>query len=439
MVEAALRFKILKNLPISPFEHLFRLRFQPSVMKAENQTDDRPPISTQRPAGAKRLARAALAVLAAGCALVAVVRLSDPQSSWVSAAVHTPASAEATVAAEVKAAEADARLAGPPPDDAAVWAGRLSAVDRLRQALQSKRNEILRLRQDYHYGIIELEDDVKRLMKRSRIESFPQAMKNPEIEPLLRNIQRRQTYLEALEKPLDWIEGASEDLLYLKRRAELDLLVKDVAEGLDLQRQLIGIDRALETHQPSPGRLAIDPPAAAAPSLEAIGRRLIEQARLPGWSAGDRRSQEIEAEICDGNLGRAAELATLSLKGARCLAESDAKHLSLNRLVEMSPLVAAKLAQWPGDWLCLNGVARLDPQAAAHLFVWRGRWLSLNGLQELSDESGGHLAAWSGQQLELMGLRPPSAVGHLAQWEAAGGRLFVADAIRSAIVQAGRK
>ncbi len=432
-------FKIFKNLPISAFEHSFALRFRPPVMKTEHQTDDRPPISTQRPTGAKRLARAALAVLAVGCALVAVVRLSDPQSSWVSAAVQTPASAEATVAPEVKAAEADARQAGPPPDDAAVWADRLAAVDRLRQALQSKRNEILRIRQDYHYGIIELEDDVKRLMKRSRIESFPQAMKNPEIEPLLRNIQRRQTYLEALEKPLDWIEGASEDLLYLKRRAELDLLVKDVAEGLDLQRQLIGIDRALETHQPSPVRLAIEPSAAAAPALEAIGKRLIEQARLPGWSAGDRRDREIEAEICEGNLSRTAELSTLSLKGARCLAESDAKHLFLNRVAEMSPLVAERLSQWPGEWLCLNGIARLDPQAATHLFAWRGQWLSLNGLGELSDESGRRLAAWSGQQLELMGLRPAAAVGHLAQWEAAGGRLFVTDAIRSAITQTVRK
>jgi hypothetical protein len=87
----------------------------------------------------------------------------------------------------------------------------------------------------------------------------------------------------------------------------------------------------------------------------------------------------------------------------------------------------------------VNAITTLEPESAARLFKWRGQWLSLNGLSDLSVETGRHLLGWSGRQLELMGLRRAAGVDYLAQWEAIGGRLFVSDALRSAIDQAGRQ
>ena len=293
--------------------------------------------------------------------------------------------------------------------------------------------------QDLFPRLLELEDETKRLVRRARIDSFAQAQKNSEFELLLQNIQRRQVYREALDQPLRWIESASEDLLYLSRRFAIDLLVKDVAQDIDMKRHLNEIEQALERYQPTAGRLSIDPASISAPSPELIGRRLIEQAKVMGWVVGGHRNHEIVSEVCGGNVARAAELSELSLKGARCLAESDLKHLFLNRLTEMSPNSAEKLSQWPGEWLCLNGIARLEPEAAAHLFAWQGQWLSLNGLRELPVEAGNHLAGWGGRQLELTGLRQAAGVEYLVRWEADGGRLFVPDTIRSAIDRAGQK
>jgi hypothetical protein len=172
----------------------------------------------------------------------------------------------------------------------------------------------------------------------------------------------------------------------------------------------------------------------AGPSLEAVAKRLIEQAKLTGVTPNDERNQEIVEEVCSGNLTRAGQLSKLSLKGSRCLAESTAKQLFLNRLTEISPLAAQKLAEWPGDWLCLNGLSKLDADVAARLCAWQGSWMSLNGLRELSAEAGKQMAGWNGRQLELMGLlHGSSGIDYLVQWEAAGGRLFVPEPLRRTI------
>jgi hypothetical protein len=312
-------------------------------------------------------------------------------------------------------------------------ADKLRQMDAQRQLLHAKRNEILRLKQDYQYGILELEDEAQRLMKQARIHASPQGLKNREIELVLQNIQRRLAYSAALEKPLHWIDDAAEELLFLQRRASIDLHVKDIAGRMDFEKQVNEMDHALDRSRLTPDRLSADPRSSAPPSVEAIGKRLLEQTKSAATAPDDRQNQEIMAEVCSGNLMRAAELSTLSPKAARCLAESDAKHLFLNRLAELSSPAARKLSEWGGHWLCLNGFERLSPDVASHLFTWRGQWLSLNGLSELSAEAGMHIVPWNGQQLELMGLRKPTGVEYLEQWEAAGGRLFVPDAIRREI------
>jgi len=283
------------------------------------------------------------------------------------------------------------------------------------------------------YGIFELEDEARRLLRQARIDSLVLARKNGEIDLLLQNIQRRQIYSETLARSMQWLDAAGEELLYLQRRASIDLLVAPLADGIDMQGHLTELDQALEKFQPTASRLAVDPSSIAAPSVDVIAKRLIEQAKLMAVTPNDERNQEIVEEVCSGNVMRAGELSRLSLKGARCLAESAAKQLLLNRLTEISPLVAQKLAEWPGEWLCLNGLTRLDADVAARLFTWQGSWISLNGLRELSVEAGKQMAGWNGRQLELMGLRHSIGIEHLAPWEAAGGRLFVPETLRSTI------
>jgi hypothetical protein len=209
--------------------------------------------------------------------------------------------------------------------------------------------------------------------------------------------------------------------------------LKDIAEHIDMTSHMADIDSALMKYQPTVEKLSINNSAPLQPSQDVIWRRLAEQAKHVETSAEDQRNQDIIAEVCSGNLGRLSELSSLTLKGARCLAESGVMQLFLNRLSGMTPAAARKLCEWPGQWLCLNGVTRLTPELAGQLFAWPGEWMSLNGVSEVPDEAAQKLVKWKGRQLELMGLRKSTGIEFLAQWEVSGGRLFVPDDIRQQI------
>lgn len=313
------------------------------------------------------------------------------------------------------------------------WEAKFREIDTLRQTLLAKKEEILRLQQNYQYGVLELEEEVARLIRKGGFDSLAQALKNRRIELALQSIQRRCSYRDNLEKPLHWIDLGSEELLFLQRRAFFDLQLKDIAEHIDMNAHMADIDSALIRYQPTVEKLSINNSVAPQLSLEGLWKRLAEQAKHVDTSAEDQRNQDIIAEVCSGNLGRLSDLSRLTLEGARCLAESGARQLFLSRLSGMTPATAGKLCEWPGQWLGLNGIVQLSPELASQLFAWPGEWMSLNGLSEVPDEAAKHLVKWKGRQLELMGLRKPTGIEFLAQWEVSGGRLFVPDDIRREI------
>jgi hypothetical protein len=309
------------------------------------------------------------------------------------------------------------------------WEAVFRDIDGFRRRLSDQRDEILRLQRHYDYGIRELEEEAVRLIKETACGSLQAAVKHKPLELLLQGIQRRQGYRDALEQPLRRMELGNEELLFLERRARFDLQVLDVAQGVDMDAHEQAIQAAFKAHEPTAEALSIR--GAQAPvALEAVWRRLAEQARQATFSADDRLNQDIVAEACAGNLARIAELTALTLKGASCLAEAGTQELFLNRVSQLTPLAAQKLSEWPGRWLCLNGLKRLSPETAKPLFAWSGECLSLNGLSELTPEVARHISGWRGRQLELMGLRKAAGVDALVEWEASGGKLFIAGDIR---------
>lgn len=345
--------------------------------------------------------------------------------------VKFPASAGETEQSEAAASEQ------PEPrriDIAAALEGSLKQTDLLRQGLIAKHAEIEQLRQAYRYGVEELEEELMFFIRRAGSEALPSLRMDPRTELLLLSIQRRQAYAERLEKPLAWLEEACEELLYLKRRATGDLLVADLAPGVDFSAHAQRITEAIDRFQPTVERLAISAEEAAPPQpLESIWKRLIEKHKGIAATAQDGLNRGIVEEVCVGELRQLAELSLLSLKGARCLAESKTAELFLTRVTDLSPAAALKLGEWQGKWLCLNGLKNLTPEVARQLFRWPGLRISLNGLNELAAETAAAIPSWRGRQIELMGLKKVAGVEHLAAWENSGGKLFVPADIRKQI------
>ena len=321
-----------------------------------------------------------------------------------------------------------------------IYLAKIREAGLLRDELRSKKEEIYQLKQYYQNGITDLTAQINRELQEGNITLYAEALKNRRIELKLRTIQRRRSYIQRLEDPIRWIKQGREALLYLKRKAEFDLNLLDIAGGIDMDRHMRHIDAAIQKYRPSPEKLAIRREHADSTPLETIwGQQIKGQNKYNDQASPNGMDKEITQEICSGIYERTAELTTISAVTARCLSKKPGSDLFLNGLTALTPTAAEHLFQWRGSWICLNGIKELSPAAAQHLFKWEGEWISLNGLAEFSPELATYLMEWEGNQLELMGLGynkrnvDQKTLKYLALWEAMGGKLFIADDLRQEI------
>ena len=314
---------------------------------------------------------------------------------------------------------------------------KLQEVARLRADLLAKKDEIDQLKLFYRDGISELEEELQQEAARYQVRSFDQAIEHHQIELDLNSIQRRWAYIDELEKPSLWLHQGSEELLFLSRRAQIDLQMNEIAAGIELTRHTRHLNASMQKYQLSSERLAIDLNNNRLRPLKDIWGEIDAKNKAIAQHAIANGDRAIIAEICNGNTERIAELRTLTIKASKCLAQIESSELFLNQLTSISPVAAKYLSSWSGQWLCLNGFRELSPDVARHIFKWDGDWISLNGLEAFPPQIGEMLLSWKGRQLELMGLTGHAKRGNLiglqqlADWEKSGGKLFVPENIRA--------
>ena len=331
------------------------------------------------------------------------------------------------------------------PRISSAYNAKIEAVTALRDSLLLKQDEIMRLKKHYRDGIEELEKEIWDESQKRQCKTFFQAMESDSITFTLRTIQRRQAYIQQLERPSKWIHQACEELLYIKRRTLMDLEMAEIVSGIDMNRHVRRIDAAIRKYQPDADKLALETSNPQLEPLESIWERIQEKTQQYASVRVQSKNQIISEQICAGDFERLTELSQISSETARCITEIQTADLFLNSVTEISPGAARQLIDWKGSWICLNGVRALSPRAAHYLFQWDGSWISLNGLTEFPAEIGETLLQWEGRQLELMGLQyiedfpAKIAFEYLARWERAGGKLFVPKSVRKKINEMHRK
>jgi hypothetical protein len=314
-------------------------------------------------------------------------------------------------------------------------------ADRLREELLEKREEIEELKFNYENGITELEERIIQQIQKEGITTYSQGIKNKQIELDLRMIQRRKAYIRELEKPARWLYHGSEELLYLRRKAQFDMQLIDSVSGIDLDEHMRHLSAALQKYRLSADTLAINIQNPDVQPFEVIWDQIINLKKTHEQTPIATADKEILKDICSGNVERLAELSSIPIDAAKCLSKVSGSGLFLNGVTELSPAAAKYLFQWQGNWICLNGLKKLTPETARYLFQWEGHWISLNGLTNFPPESAKYLLKWNGKQLELMGLKGDKkksdhrALKYMARWETAGGKLFVTEEVRKEIEQ----
>lgn len=326
---------------------------------------------------------------------------------------------------------------------------KLEEVSRLREELLIKEGEVAELKHHYHFTIETVREKIFEEKNRLGIKTFDQAIQNKGIELQLNTIQRRLAYVQGLERPETWLDHGSEELLYTRRKFEIDRTISRVAGKPDLEGMIKECDAQMAKYRLSADKLSIQ--MNQTEPLKKIWRQILEQEKTMvlnkltprnGSSKNNKSNDQdrlIWEEICQGNLTRKAALTALSVEAAKCLSRSKEKDLFLNHVSDLHAASARHLFKWKGAWICLNGLERLPPETARHLFQWKGQWISMNRLPDISFDSLMHLAKWKGNKLELMGLKAdimkndPLALKFLLEWEKKGGKLYISDEFRGFI------
>jgi hypothetical protein len=142
------------------------------------------------------------------------------------------------------------------PKISSIYDAKIEEIAALRDSLLLKQEEVIRLKKQYREGIEELEKEISDELQKGESHTFLQAMENNSIAFTLRTIQRRQAYIQQLERPSKWIYQACEELLYIKRRTLMDLQVAEIAGGIDMNKHVRHINAAVRKYQPAADKLA---------------------------------------------------------------------------------------------------------------------------------------------------------------------------------------
>ena len=400
---------------------------------AEGETEDLPELEPQKKIPLVKAALTVITVAALFCGFF----IFDNKSNLKSA--RKPASKKNGNAVVNKANYQKTKATIQPDDPNTIYDAKIKEISVLRETLLRKKEEIGRLKKYYREGIAELEKEIFDEMRSSKSDTFLQALENKRIEFGLRTIQRRHAYMRQLDQPSEWIYKACEELLYLKRRAKIDLQVAEVASGIDINMHMRHMNTAIEKYRPTAERLAVDMTDAHLEPLENVWEQIQTRNLQISNTHANSKNKVISEQVCSGTFKRVTELSEISVETAKCIAEMPGTDLFLNDLSDISPRAAKYLFQWKGSWLCLNGFKALSPRVANYLFQWDGDWISLNGLTEFPSEIGEILLQWQGKQLELMGLRYNDSafanigIEYLVRWERSGGKLFVPQGVREKI------
>jgi soluble lytic murein transglycosylase-like protein len=179
------------------------------------------------------------------------------------------------------------------PDKGRNFTAAIGDAAGLINELVRKKKEIKELIKHYQTGINDLENQIFRDAQEKKIVSYTRAVINKRVELKLRTIQRRGHYIRKLENSKTWIKSASEELLYLKRKAQFDLPLIDIASGIDLGQHMKHLRAAIQRYRPTAENIATDPRDPNIPPLATIWSRIVnpkEKTAQTPFRTADRKN-----------------------------------------------------------------------------------------------------------------------------------------------------
>lgn len=311
----------------------------------------------------------------------------------------------------------------------------LQLIPPLIERLDQRRANLEKLRHYYRNGVDHDASKIREWLKAKKIKTLQDAMNQTGTELTLRRISYRMHYLSEISRLVSALEKAREELLYIKRKSEIDAMFIPFSEEIREDRIIEEINNAVSRYRSLPDHLVIQNDSGGGLQVETVWNDIVN-----GMKSRDLKrnaGQDIKSEICSGEFSNIYALKRLTPEIAECLAAWKGKDMYLGEIRRLEPASAAMLAQWPGKWLILNGLEFLSPDTALQLAQWKGDRISLNGLNRISEQALNQLLTWKGGHLEMAGLTTVEGVSskyeilrllnRIVKWEGEGRFLYFSD------------
>ena len=237
--------------------------------------------------------------------IVAVTVYSKPFVYGLNMALKYSASPDANTKAELVQNVKDPLPKAKPPGKRETFEATLDEAAGILAELAGKKNEINELIRYYRNGIHELEEQIIQEMQKKRITSYSRGVRIKRVELGLRTIQRRRVYIRKLKKSNLWVRGGNEELLYLKRKAQFEIQLIDIASGINLDRHIKQLRAAILIYRPTAEKLATKLPDADILPLETIWSRIIKPTEKTAQTPVRTVGQELLKRNGDSDFGKA--------------------------------------------------------------------------------------------------------------------------------------
>ncbi|MCK5211964.1 hypothetical protein KAJ89_04645 [Candidatus Parcubacteria bacterium] len=134
---------------------------------------------------------------------------------------------------------------------------RFDRLSGLNERLESKREEMLSLHESFIGEIDNLRAEIQSITQKEELDSYSEAINHPRIKYDLKLIQQKQAYLVKLMEFQRALSLGGEEVLFLTRKIEGDLLVAEVLDQKKLDELIEEIDFVINEYLPYADELVI--------------------------------------------------------------------------------------------------------------------------------------------------------------------------------------
>jgi len=135
---------------------------------------------------------------------------------------------------------------------------KMADISSLRTRLMEIKAEAFRLREQLKGHMTELEREIRKEKKGSRVISYQAAIRNPRIHFNIKLIQKISAYISGLNKKIRYVGIGNDELEFLYQQADDDLKICETLNDMKIEKLIDHVDQTFRKYETEANRLLLN-------------------------------------------------------------------------------------------------------------------------------------------------------------------------------------